>query len=114
MNIEVSVDGVGIVESFLVNDKIDLTTKTAICGANIYDYNTRNIQFVINGKPDCIVRVVVLDTVRLNVKVNIPVGEFFANNNKFSFISAVASFLGIKDYSRIKVVGAVPNPARFL
>lgn len=114
MNIEVYVDGVGVVESFLVNDNIDLTTKTETCGANIYDWNTRSIQFVINGNPDCIVSVIVLDTVRINIKVNIPVNQFFANNNKFSFISAVASFLGIKDYSRIKIVGTAPNSARFL
>lgn len=114
MNIEVSVVNEGIIDSFLLTDNIDLTTKTDICGANIYDWNTRSVQFVVNGSPNCIVRAVVLDTVRIHIKVNIKVSEFFANNNKISFISKVASFLGIKDYSRIKVVGSTPNPVRFL
>lgn len=38
MNIEISIDGGNVVDSYLVNDNIDLTTKTNICGANIYDW----------------------------------------------------------------------------
>ncbi|KAL4508253.1 hypothetical protein ABPG72_003557 [Tetrahymena utriculariae] len=105
MNIEVSIDGGKVVEPYLVSDKIDLTKKVDICGANIYDWQTRTVQFVINGRADCLVRVQVLDTVRIHVKVVLKVEEFFSDNNKASFISKVASFLGIADYSRIKVVG---------
>lgn len=38
MNIEISVDGSSVVDSFFLADKIDLTKKTDICGANIYDW----------------------------------------------------------------------------
>ncbi|KAL4484574.1 hypothetical protein ABPG74_019751 [Tetrahymena malaccensis] len=104
-NIEVSVDGSSVIDPYLPSDNVDLTTKTNICGANTYNSQTRTVQFVINGAANCLVRVQVLDTVRLKVSVNIPIQQFFQNNNKFSFISAVASFLGISDYSRIKIVG---------
>ncbi|KAL4508252.1 hypothetical protein ABPG72_003556 [Tetrahymena utriculariae] len=110
-NIEVSTDGGSPIEPFISNEV--LTTKTSICGANIYDWRSRTIQFVINGAANCLVRLQVLDTVRIQVKVVIPVSQFFQANNKFSFISAVASFLGIIDYSQIKIVGATSS-SRFL
>lgn len=113
MNIEISVDGSSVVDSFFLADKIDLTKKTDICGANIYDWQTRTVQFVINGSSDCLVRAVVLDTVRIHVKVVLKVSEFFNSDTKASFISKVASFLGINDYSRIKVVGSTTD-SRFL
>ncbi|EAR87205.2 IPT/TIG domain protein (macronuclear) [Tetrahymena thermophila SB210] len=111
-NIEVSIDGGAVVEPFLVSDNVDLTKNTT-CGANIYNYETRTISFVINGAANCLVRVQILDTVRIQIKVSISNEEFFKNNNKFSFISAIASFLGIQDFSRIKVVGAATG-SRFL
>ncbi|KAL4484526.1 hypothetical protein ABPG74_019703 [Tetrahymena malaccensis] len=111
-NIEVSIDGGAIIEPFLVSDNVDLTKKNT-CGANIYNYETKTISFVINGAANCLVRVQVLDTVRIQIKVAISTEEFFKSNNKFSFISAIASFLGIQDFSRIKVVGAASG-SRFL
>lgn len=93
MNIEISIDGGDVIESYLPTDKIDLTKKTNICGANIYDWTTRTVQFVINGAANCLVRAIVLDTVRIHVKVVLKVEEFFSNDNKASFISKVASFL---------------------
>ncbi|EAR99597.2 IPT/TIG domain protein (macronuclear) [Tetrahymena thermophila SB210] len=114
MNIEVSIDGGKVVDPYLVSDNVDLTKKADICGANIYDWQTRTVQFVINGRADCLVRVQVLDTVRIHVKVVLKVEEFFSETNKASFISKVASFLGIADYSRIKVVGANTQQNRFL
>lgn len=43
MNIEISIDNVGVVPSYYLVDNVDLTTKTSICGANIYDWNTRMV-----------------------------------------------------------------------
>lgn len=93
MNIEISIDGGNVIESYLPTDNIDLTTKSNICGANVYDWTTRTVQFVITGAADCLLRAVVLDTVRIHVKVVLKVEEFFSNDNKVSFISKVASFL---------------------
>lgn len=42
------------------------------------------------------------------------VSEFFNDTTKASFISKIASFLNIDDYSRIKVVGANTQTGRFL
>ena len=72
MNIEVTDVNDKVINSFLVNDNVDLTKKTNVCGANIYDYKTRTIQFAFNGSPDCLVRTRILDTVRINIKVSIP------------------------------------------
>lgn len=113
MNIEITNGNEDIVDSYLVKDSVDLTTKTSTCGANIYDWTTRTIQFVINGSPDCLVRARVLDTVRIHIKVSITVDEFFNDTTKSSFISKVASFLGI-DYSKIKVVGTQAVSGRML
>lgn len=93
MNIEVSVDHGSVVEPYLVSDNIDLTKKTSICGANIYDWSKSTIQFVINGSSKCLVRVSVLDTARIHVKVILKVEEFFNDTTKASFISKIASFL---------------------
>lgn len=43
MNIEISIDGGNVIESYLPTDKIDLTKKSNICGANIYDWTTRTV-----------------------------------------------------------------------
>lgn len=113
MNVEITNGKDEVVDSFLVADNVDITTKTSICGANIYDWNTRTIQFAFNGAPDCLVRATVLDTVRIHIKVSIPVSEFFNETKKSSFISKVASFLNV-DYSKIKVVGTEAVQGRLL
>lgn len=43
MNIEISIDGGNVIESYLPTDNIDLTTKSNICGANVYDWTTRTV-----------------------------------------------------------------------
>lgn len=82
MNIEVSVDGSSVIESYLLLENVDLKTKSDICGANIYNWKTRTIQYVINGSADCVVRVKVLDTVRIRIKVVMKVEDFFNGATK--------------------------------
>lgn len=48
------------------------------------------------------------------MKVVIKVADFFKDNGGISFISKIASFLNIKDYSKIKIVGTLPSSSRFL
>jgi len=86
-----------VVDSLLPTDNIDLITKKTECGANIYNYKTRTVEFVTTGDADCIVRLKVLDTVRIHVKVTITTAQFFSNE-KISFLTTIATFLGI-DYS---------------
>lgn len=77
------------------SDNVDLTTKANICGANIYDFQTRTIKFVVNGAATCIVRAKVLDTVRVHLKATISSAEFFSDSNKFSFLSKISAYLKI-------------------
>lgn len=114
MNIEISIDGGDIVPADLVSNNVDLSKKANICGANVYDWQTRTIQFLINGSANCLVHATVLDTVRIHVKVVLKVEDFFKNDNNISFLSKIASFLNINDYSRIKIVGQSTASTRFL
>lgn len=43
MNVEISIDGGDVIDSYLPTDNIDLTKKTNICGANVYDWTTRTV-----------------------------------------------------------------------
>lgn len=75
-----------------------------ICGANNFHYENGTIEFVVNGKNNCQVRVRLSSYVKLTARLNIPVMDFFNNNGPTTFITNICAFLNI-DPGRLKIVG---------
>ena len=95
---------------FTVDQNMDLTTMVNKCGANIYDFQNSTITFVLKSQPKCILKVRTIDSVRLNLKLNVTVEDFYSNDAQTTFIDKISTFLGI-DMSniRIAVVGTSSN-----
>ena len=50
------------------------------CGANTFHYENGTIQFVVNGKDKCQVRVRLSSYVQLSVRIDVPIAEFYSND----------------------------------
>ena len=72
------------------------------CGANIYDPDTSNITFVINNRPNCILKVRTIDAIRITMHLDTTVADFYANNGVATFLDKISAFLGL-DMSRIRI-----------
>ena len=74
------------------------------CGANTFHFENGTIEFVVNGKDDCQVRVRLSSYIQLSVRIDIPIADFYSNDGETSFITNICAFLGI-DTGRLKIVG---------
>ncbi len=95
-----------IVKPFLIQNNVatDLRNHVGVCGANNFHYDNGTIEFVLNGKSNCQVRVRLSSYVKLTARLSIPVMDFFNNNGPTTFITNICAFLGI-DPGRLKIVG---------
>jgi hypothetical protein len=95
-----------IVKPFLIQNNVstDLRNYADVCGANNFHYNNGTIEFVLNGKNNCQVRVRLSSYVKLTARLSIPVMEFFNNNGATTFVTNICAFLNI-DPGRLKIVG---------
>jgi len=95
-----------LVKPFLINNGVptDLRDYVDVCGANNFHYNNGTIEFVVNGKANCQVRVRLSNYVKLSARLNIPIMDFFSNNGPTTFITNICAFLNI-DPGRLKIVG---------
>lgn len=84
--------------------RTDLRNHVDVCGANNFHYDNGTIEFVLNGKENCQVRVRLSNYVKLTARLSIPVLEFYNNNGPTTFITNICAFLGI-DTGRLKIVG---------
>jgi hypothetical protein len=75
-----------------------------VCGANNFHYGNGTIEFVLNGKNNCQVRVRLSNFIKLSARLSIPVMSFYNNNGPTTFITNICAFLGI-DPGRLKIVG---------
>ena len=101
-SIQVLVNG-KIISPYVLSENVDLFSKTDICGANNFNPDNRTVEFVVNRKSDCIVRVRYVDSVKVNMRLSTTLEEFYQNNGVASFIDKMTSFLGI-EMSRLKIV----------
>ena len=91
---------------FSINNGVatDLRNHVDVCGANNFHYNNGTIEFVLNGKENCQVRVRLSNFIKLSARLSIPVMDFYNNNGPTTFITNICAFLNI-DPGRLKIVG---------
>ena len=94
--------GKKIIKPFPVSSNVNLLKKTTICGANIFNSEKQTIEFVISNI-NCIPHLIVTDSVRVSLRLETTVDNFYKNNGVATFIDKIAAFLGIET-SRIKIV----------
>lgn len=85
-----------------------LTASTGKCGANYYDFEKNIINFVVNGKDNCKVRLTLSSFVQLTVRFQVEMTNFYSNNGPANVLSKIAAFLGI-DSAQIKIVSINPG-----
>jgi hypothetical protein len=90
----------------------DLTTHTTTCGANFYDFDKNVINFVVNGRNNCQVRLILSSYVQLTVRFLVEMATFYSNNGPTSMLTNIIAFLKI-DPSQIKVVAINAAAQRF-
>lgn len=107
MSIQVLVNDV-IVPYYPFDRQPDLNLHTNICGANNYFFRNRTIHFVVHGDMNCLVRVRLINSVQINMRLATTVEEFWSSNStqQTLFINRIASLLQIPA-NRVKVVGLV-------
>jgi hypothetical protein len=95
-----------VVKPFTITNGVrtDLRNYTDVCGANNFHYDNGTIEFVLNGKNNCQVRVRLSNYVKLSARLSIPVLDFYNNNGPTTFITNICAFLNI-DPGRLKIVG---------
>jgi hypothetical protein len=89
---------------------VDLAKYTNVCGANNWYYWNSTIEFVVNGKSNCQVRLTVSNILQLTMRLQIDITTFYLNKGDLSFLSKLSAFLGI-DPGRIKIVSVNPGSA---
>lgn len=82
----------------------DLRNYVNTCGANNFHYDNGTIEFVLNGKDNCQVRVRLSSFVKISARLSIPLLDFYNNNGTTTFITNICAFLRI-DPGRLKIVG---------
>ena len=82
----------------------DLEDYTDQCGANVYHYEQAIIEFLVNGKDNCQVRLAQTNHIRLTARLEIPIADFYSNDGATTFLTNICAFLGI-DTARLKIVG---------
>ena len=75
-----------------------------VCGANNFHYENGTIEFVLNGKNNCQVRVRLSNFIKLSARLSISVMSFYNNDGPTTFITNICAFLDI-DPGRLKIVG---------
>ncbi len=81
----------------------NLTDYKDVCGANNYYFEKNVIEFVINGKSNCQVRLTVSTYLQLTVRFAVGVSSFYQNTAQASVLTKIVAFLGI-DPSQVKIV----------
>jgi hypothetical protein len=95
--------GSSVVKPFRLDENIDLMTKSKICGANIHDYIQQTLEFVVTGEDDCILYLRRVSSVKVSMRMDVKVEDFFNNNGGADFLDKITAYLNI-DTSRIRIV----------
>ena len=93
------------IEPIAVNsDVIDYSQYADTCGAHAYFSSNYTLIFLVNNKPDCLVKVIKTDSVRVEMRLDLPVKEFYSNIGTSLFRDRLADILKIPTH-RLRIVG---------
>ena len=94
------------IESLIVreDEEINLIDHKNNCGTNIYFPSNTTLTWIQNARSNCIVRVVKTSSVRINMRLDINVFDFYKDVGTTSFIDRMAALLNIPT-NRLKIVG---------
>lgn len=104
-SIQIQVDGVNIAPIPLLDNNSQKKLDTTICGNNIFYYHNYTIHFVITGDLNCMVRVVMTNSLQLTLHFSMDIKDFFSRNGPTRLIDRMCAILQIKDQSLVKIVG---------
>lgn len=83
-------------------NQTNLLDEKANCGANIYDSNLNKISFILTGGKNCILTIRTVDSVKITMRMETTLDDFYKNNGEATFFDKMSTFLGI-DFSRIRI-----------
>ena len=86
------------------NETLDWSLYENDCGAHVYFPSNTTIFWLQNNRPNCIVKVKQINTVNINMRLDINVADFYRNIGISNFIDNMAALLGVHP-SQMKVVG---------
>jgi len=90
----------------IMNYTSELMSKGPLCGRHIFLYETTKIYFILTGEEDCIVHVKQIEAVRLSLKIEMPIQDFYDNDGQMTFIDKMTTFLGIP-HNKLKIVSII-------
>lgn len=102
-SIRITLQNGTIIRPFALSEKKDLNDYTWSCGANIYDDTDNSITFVVTRSDECFVTASVLNAVKVAMRLETTVEDFYKNDMASTFIDNMAAFLGIS-MDRIRIV----------
>ena len=73
------------------------------CGAHAYFHSNYTLFFVVNASSNCVVKVHKTDSVKIAMRLDIPVKEFYSTLGATTFIDRIAGLLGIPTH-RLRIV----------
>ena len=94
------------VKPYRVDQNIDMNSKINECGANIYNPDQSTIEFVLLNREDCKLKVRTINSVKVSVRMDSTIEDFYSNDGEALFVDKIASFLNI-DPSRIRIVNVL-------
>ena len=77
-----------------------------ICGRHIFVYEDTRIYFILTGDSKCVVHIKQIDSIRLTLKIDMPIQDFYDNDGQMTFIDKMTTFLGIP-HNKLKIVSIV-------
>lgn len=82
---------------------IDLMTHTSNCGAAIFHNDLDTIEFVLNKRLNCDLHIKMVSALKIQMKFDLSIDDFYTNNAKETLTQNISSFLGIPP-NRIRIV----------
>ena len=77
--------------------------KLMTCGANNFYFDNRTIDFVLVRWKDCMVHIHETNSVKVTMRFETTLEDFYKNDGEATFIDKISAFLGISS-DRIRIV----------
>ena len=102
---ETSVNGKDI-EPIVIEEGVEINwaDHRNSCGAHTYDMDTQTLTWIMNTQNNCLVKVNIKSVVKVTMRLDIPVADFYKDIGTSTFVDRVAALLGIS-FDRIRIVG---------
>lgn len=85
---------------------MNYTNVKTLCGKNTWNTVENLLDVFITNEPDCILLFEVVNSVKLSLRYDIKVQDFYNANSHYSLMAKIASVLGI-DISQVKIASIV-------